>query len=580
MLRARTLAALALLLLFTLVFIGLHRAPHPRYVNDAVAPKATGCLTKDWSAQVRDVAAHKAGTRVLVTGAAGFIGSHVAEFCARDLKFSVIAVDDLSSGFLQNLPEGVHFVQGDLTDEEFVKFLFETHGPFEYVYHLAASAVGSLSHFLRRANYRHNLAAPVAVLNEAIMHSTKVMVFASSIAAYGAADLLPISESTPQHPQAPDGVAKHAFELDLRTAHDMFGIDFIIFRPHDVYGPRQSIADIFENTVAMFMNQALNKKPMTIFGEGEERRGFTYIDDVAPVIALAPAIPSARNEGFFLGTDTRYSVKELAEHVSHVMGTSNDIKHLDVRHEVPRPYAIHNKMRCFFNPPPPISLADGLRRTADHVRGHGSPEPTVLSHAIEVPRRMPPAWLESLESLRSDYNAKLAAARHSPRCDGCGFAVLALPSAGQPAGSPDCSPPAGYFVSKAACLAAGSFIASPGGSYHLSATSDGLFLGRGACPDGQPASTALFSIKIDGFTRACIEGHSLVLHGKTDKALTPVRTQRTARTPELVAAVTDTGTLVLVHAREATAGGRPALDVRRLVWEAHEPYKLEDAVAH
>eukprot|EP00047_Mylnosiga_fluctuans_P017260 m.60069 g.60069 ORF g.60069 m.60069 type:complete len:104 (-) comp7002_c0_seq1:1530-1841(-) len=100
MLRARTLAALALLLLFTLVFIGLHRAPHPRYVNDAVAPKATGCLTKDWSAQVRDVAAHKAGTRVLVTGAAGFIGSHVAEFCARDLKFSVrMGVSALTTGY-------------------------------------------------------------------------------------------------------------------------------------------------------------------------------------------------------------------------------------------------------------------------------------------------------------------------------------------------------------------------------------------------------------------------------------------------------------------------------------------------
>ncbi|MGE3779438.1 MAG: NAD-dependent epimerase/dehydratase family protein [Pirellulaceae bacterium] len=198
--------------------------------------------------------------RVLVTGAAGFIGSHVADHCIR-LGMDVVATDDLSGGFRENVPADAAWIQGDLRNPQFVASLFAER-PFAYVYHLAAYAAEGLSHFVRRFNYETNLLASINLLNEAVKHRVSCFVFTSSIAVYGR-NQTPMTESMVPQPEDPYGISKYAFELDLRAAHDLFGLNYVVFRPHNVYGERQNIADRYRNVIGIYMNQVLRREPMT-----------------------------------------------------------------------------------------------------------------------------------------------------------------------------------------------------------------------------------------------------------------------------------------------------------------------------
>ena len=162
----------------------------------------------------------------LVTGGAGFIGSHVARHC-RDLGHKVVVLDDLSGGFQDHIPSGVDFVEGSINDHKLVDKLFDVYN-FDYVYHLAAYAAEGLSHFIRRFNYTNNLIGSVNLINAAVRHECKCFVFTSSIAVYGA-NRLPMEERMIPRPEDPYGVSKYAVELDLKSAHEMFGLNYIIF---------------------------------------------------------------------------------------------------------------------------------------------------------------------------------------------------------------------------------------------------------------------------------------------------------------------------------------------------------------
>lgn len=318
----------------------------------------------------------------------------------------VVAVDDLSGGKVENLllfrSHGGLFVPGDLRNVSFLNKLFRDHGPFDYVYHIAAYAAEGLSHFIRHFNYENNLLASVHVINACVNQSPrpKAVIFTSSIAAVGSSNgVLPLTESSPMNPEDPYGVAKYAVELDLRAAWHMFDLPFIIFRPHNVYGPRQNIADKFRNAVGIFMNQIMRSENLTIFGSGDQTRGFSYIQDVAAVIASSVAFPQAFNDSYFVGSDKHYTIIELARHVINAMSEggkdSVDIKinHLDKRNEIEHAYASHSKLECAFNYQPKVDLVEGLRKTAKFVKIHGSAKQTGYRN-IEVRQNMPPSWKE------------------------------------------------------------------------------------------------------------------------------------------------------------------------------------------
>ena len=324
----------------------------------------------------------------LVTGGAGFMGSHVAEHLLR-LGHNVVVLDDLSGGFEENVPKGATFVRGSIVDHDLVNHLFDRHA-FRYVYHLAAYAAEGLSHFIKRFNYNNNLIGSVNLINASVNHDVECFVFTSSIAVYGAGQSPMLEDMIPM-PEDSYGIAKLAVEQDLRASHEMFGLDYIIFRPHNVYGERQNIGDRYRNVVGIFMNQLLQGEPMSIFGDGTQMRAFTHIDDVAPTIARSVDCAAARNQVFNVGADVPYTVNDLAVVVAEAMDVTCNVIHLDPRNEVKIAFSDHSKAERIFGKRQKKELRDGVRAMAEWVRNHGARESSIFE-AIEVTKNMPPSW--------------------------------------------------------------------------------------------------------------------------------------------------------------------------------------------
>ena len=328
--------------------------------------------------------------KILVTGGAGFIGSHVSEeLLKRD--HSVVVLDDMSGGFPDNVVQGAKLIEGSITDAELVNQIFDQE-KFDYVYHLAAYAAEGLSHFIKRFNYTNNLIGSCNLINAAINHEVKCFVFTSSIAVYGASPELPMREETPAHPEDSYGIAKLAVEQELAISQAMFDLDYVISRPHNVYGERQNIGDKYRNVVGIFMNQILQGKPMTIFGDGQQTRAFSYIRDITPIMADAIENRAAYNQIFNVGADQNYTVNELADHVARSMGVTPQIQHVPARNEVAHAYSDHSKVRRIYGEHPLHSLADGLALMADWVKQHGARQSKKFEN-IEVLKNFPKAWL-------------------------------------------------------------------------------------------------------------------------------------------------------------------------------------------
>jgi UDP-glucose 4-epimerase len=332
--------------------------------------------------------------KILVTGAAGFIGSHVCEHLL-NADYEVIALDDLSGGFPDNVDPRAVFIKGSINDIDLVNQLFETHR-FSYVFHLAAYAAEGLSHFIRRYNYNNNLIGSINLINASVNTGTvKCFVFTSSIAVYGK-NQLPMTEDMMPMPEDPYGISKLAVEMDLKSAHEMFGLNYIIFRPHNVYGERQNIGDPYRNVVGIFMNQIMQGKKLTIFGDGMQTRAFSHINDVAPVIAKSINKKEAYNEIFNIGADTPFSVKDLSTFICEAFDVPEQIEFLEARNEVVHAYSDHAKVHRYFGDMiHNISLKEGISRMVNDVKSKG-PRSGSKFENIEVEKNMPPSWKKLL----------------------------------------------------------------------------------------------------------------------------------------------------------------------------------------
>lgn len=334
-------------------------------------------------------------SKALVTGGAGFLGAHLSRELLTRTELEVVVLDDLSGGYRENLPDGVTFVEGSVKDETLLEELFGEYR-FDYVYHLAAYSAEGLSHFIRRFNYSNNLIGSANLINQAVKHNTDCFVFMSSIAVYGDSPV-PAREDMEPAPKDPYGIAKYAVEMDLEAAHEMFGLNHVIFRPHNVYGEYQNIGDRYRNVVGIFMNQIMKGQPMTIFGDGEQKRAFSYVGDIIGPIARSAWMEEAHDQVFNIGSDCPHTVNELADAVAEAMGKpDHPLEYLDARNEVKVAYSDHAKAQRVFGNQTETLLLEGLEHMAHWVKRVGPREGQHFED-IEIWKNMPPAWKKAME---------------------------------------------------------------------------------------------------------------------------------------------------------------------------------------
>lgn len=327
-------------------------------------------------------------TTALVTGGAGFIGSHVVDYLVND-GHKVVVLDDLSGGFKDNVNPRATFMEGSITDETLVQKIFKDYD-IQHVFHLAAYAAENLSHFIRKFNYENNLIGSINLINAAVNNNVKCFVFTSSIAAYGEIPS-PMKEDDCPNPCDPYGIAKLAVEKDLKAAHKLFGLNYIIFRPHNVYGERQNMEDKYRNVVTIFTNQMMQNKPITIFGDGEQTRSFSYVGDVARTIAKSVKMKEAYNDVFNIGSDETTTVKSLAELIAKKLHVTPTLSFLKERAEVKKAHADHTKIKEKLDYQTTVPLETGIERTVAWAKQAGTHQTKEFKH-IEIPKGLPEGW--------------------------------------------------------------------------------------------------------------------------------------------------------------------------------------------
>ena len=327
---------------------------------------------------------------VLVTGGAGFIGAHLIRELSKYDDFHIVVLDDLSGGYKENLIDNIDFIEGSINDIKLIQNIFQRYR-FDYVYHLAAYAAEGLSHFIRRFNYTNNLIGSVNLINESVKSKVKCFVFTSSIAVYGAGQV-PMKEDMAPVPEDPYGISKLAVEYDLKNALDMFGLNYVVFRPHNVYGEYQNIGDKYRNVVGIFMNQILQNESLNIFGDGEQQRAFSYVGDIVDIIAESAWSRQAYNKVFNIGADIPYTVNNLANAVIKAMGRKEySINHLKARNEVKLAYSDHSRVKEVFGARGNTPLEEGLRKMSEWVNLVGARKSKSFQN-IEIIENLPASW--------------------------------------------------------------------------------------------------------------------------------------------------------------------------------------------
>ena len=327
-------------------------------------------------------------TKVLITGVAGLIGSHMAEYLVKK-GYDVSGIDNLSGGYLENVPRGVTFYQGDLRNREWLSEIFEKVKP-DYIYHLAAYAAEGLSPFIRNFNYTNNLICSVNVINECIKNEAKKIIFTSSMAVYGE-NQVPFREDMQPSPADPYGIAKYAVEMDLKQACEQFGLKYSIVRPHNVVGIRQNIWDKYRNVIGIWIQRVLKGESIIIFGDGKQKRAFSDIKFcLEPMEKL---LTQGDGQIFNLGSDKDYALNGVATIVKSVareFGFNPKIEHLEERHEVKNAYCSHHKAKLLLDFKDKTDLRETIKEM--FVWAMKQPDREIKYTPYEIEKGMYPYW--------------------------------------------------------------------------------------------------------------------------------------------------------------------------------------------
>ena len=326
--------------------------------------------------------------RCLVTGGAGFIGSHVADILI-SRGHTVLIVDDELGGFKCNVNPAAEWLR--IPVEELPRGALDG---IDVIYHLAALAAEGLSMFAPTINATRNFVAFSRLIAEAVKADVKRFVFTSSMAVYGHNPNLPFDESQPVSPSDPYGIAKASCEQMLQVYGKQFNMDYVILRPHNVFGPRQNMADPYRNVIGIFLRQILEGNPLTVYGDGRQSRAFSHIDDIVECIVDAGLSSEVNREIINLGSAQPRSILDVVISLEQILGRKLDVHHLPPRlADAREAYCTTAKSESLLNYEDRTDFDAGLRDMLKWAQQLEIGTPRWRSEWIEITQSIPAHWI-------------------------------------------------------------------------------------------------------------------------------------------------------------------------------------------
>jgi len=307
---------------------------------------------------------------ILVTGGAGFIGSHLAD-ALLERGDDVVVIDDLSTGSHDHVPRNAELVEADVADAEAVRSAFEGRR-FDAVVHIAGQASISKSFDNPENDLRVNVVGTLNVIDQMVAHGVSRLVYASSMTAYGEPQTIPTPESEPCIPISYYGVTKYAAERYVQVAGARTDVELSVtsLRMFNVFGEGQSLTNPYQGVLAIFIGNVLRGEPITIHSDGKQTRDFVYIGDVVDAWLRVLADPGTRGGVYNVGSGRETTIAELAQAVVRAFGHDEWEIHTgpEQRGDLRRSCADVNALEQATGWRPHTSLDEGMRRTIDWAR--------------------------------------------------------------------------------------------------------------------------------------------------------------------------------------------------------------------
>ena len=332
--------------------------------------------------------------KVLITGVAGFMGSHLADsFLAKG--YDVVGIDNLLGGYEENVPSGVDFHNIDLDNLELIQPLFED---VDLVVHTACTAYEGLSVFSPSLVVRNTMQITTNIMSACVRANVKKIVHLSSMARYGAQEVVPFIESMVPRPQDPYGIAKYGAELMIKNIADTHGLNYVILVPHNIIGPRQKFDDPYRNVASIMINRMLQGKQPIIYGNGEQKRCFSFMQDVIDPLMIACETDVAHGRIINIGPDEEFvTINELAHKLSIILDFKIEPIYMPGRpQEVFHANCSANLAREILNYKTTTSLEAGLVELVNWIKSKGFREFNYHLPLEFVTDKTPKTWTDRL----------------------------------------------------------------------------------------------------------------------------------------------------------------------------------------